>query len=83
MSKYIQAAKAARFSVTGYYFQSKVEDCLRRNSERSDPERVPEVAVLATAKKLELPTREEGFDQLFYVRLVDGRFVVEGWQDEI
>lgn len=81
--KYIQAAKAARFSVTGYYFQSKVEDCLRRNSERSDPERVPEVAVLATAKKLELPTREEGFDQLFYVRLVDGRFVVEGWQDEI
>ena len=75
--KYIEAAKAARYSVIGYYFQSKIEDCLRRNSERSDSERVPEVAVLSTAKKLELPTWQEGFNQLFYVRLEGRRFVVE------
>ena len=46
-------------------------------------ERVPEVAILSTAKKLELPTWEEGFDQLFYVRLEDRRFAVEEWRDEV
>lgn len=81
--RYIEAAKAARYAVVGYYFQSKVDDCLRRNNERDEPERVPEVAILSTTKKLELPTWEEGFDQLFYVQLEDGRFVVEEWRDEI
>jgi len=82
-SKYIEAAKASRFSVAGYYFQSKVEDCLRRNAGRPEIERVPEVAIYSAAKKLELPSLSEGFEQLFYVRLENGRFVVEEWQDEI
>jgi len=81
--KYIEMAKLARYSVVGYYFQSKVEDCRRRNSTRPGPERVPDVAILSTAKKLELPIWDEGFDQLFYVRLDDRRFIVEEWQDEI
>jgi predicted kinase len=81
--KYINQAKAARYTVTGYYFQSKVEDCLRRNAERAEAERVPAVAILSAAKKLELPSRDEGFDQLFYVRLAQGQFVVEEWKDEV
>lgn len=81
--RYVEAARAAKYSAVGYYFQSKVDDCQRRNSERPGSERVPDVAVLSTAKKLELPTREEGFDQLFYVKLQDGRFVVEEWHDEV
>ncbi|MDB5341572.1 MAG: hypothetical protein JWN70_7191 [Planctomycetaceae bacterium] len=80
---YIRAAKPLRFDVVGYYFQSKVTDCLLRNSERSAAERVPDVAILSTAKKLELPTWAEGFDHLFYVRLEDGQFVVEDWKDEV
>lgn len=81
--KYISAAKANRYQVTGYYFQSKVEDCLQRNRERTESERVPDVAILSTAKKLEIPTWDEGFDRLFYVRLADQRFVCEEWQDEV
>ena len=81
--KYIAAAKANRYEVIGFYFQSKVAECLRRNSERSETDRVPDVAILLTAKKLELPTWDEGFDRLFYVRMEDQRFVVEEWQDEI
>lgn len=80
---YILAAKAARFEVIGYYFQSRVEDCRRRNDLRSDAERVPDVAIFSTAKKLERPTLPEGFDKLFYVRLEERRFVVEAWQDEV
>ncbi len=81
--KYIAAAKANRYEVIGFYFQSKVAECLRRNSERSETDRVPDVAILSTAKKLKLPTRDEGFDRLFYVRMEDQRFVVEEWQDEV
>ena len=80
---YIRTTKPLRFDVIGYYFQSKVADCLRRNSERHEVERVPDVAILSTAKKFELPTWAEGFDHLFYVRMEDGQFVVEGWKDEV
>jgi predicted kinase len=82
-AQYIAAAKAERYSVVGYYFRSKVEECLRRNSERPDAERVPDVAILSSAARLELPTAEEGFDRLAYVRLEERRFVVEEWHDEV
>ena len=81
--KYIAAAKANRYEVIGFYFQSKVADCLRRNSERAESGRVPDVAILSTAKKLELPTSDEGFDRLYYVRIDDQRFVVEEWHDQV
>lgn len=82
-SKYIQAAKTARYTVVGYYFQSKVENCLRRNDERPAEIQVPEVAILSTYKRMEIPSLEEGFDQLFYVRLKNKRFIVEEWRDEV
>jgi predicted kinase len=81
--KFIEFAKKARYSVVGYYFQSKVEDCLRRNAERPEVERVPTVAIFAAAKKLELPSRNQGFDQVFYVRLEQRQFIVEEWKDEV
>lgn len=79
--KYIAAAKAASYSVVGYYFRSKADECLARNQMRGEP--IPSVGVLATAKKLTLPSYSEGFDQLNYVRLTDAGFVVEEWQDEV
>ena len=83
-SRVIDAVKTARvrYTISGYYFESKVEDCLRRNAQRPEIERVPEVAILSAAKKLERPSLDEGFDQLYFVRLEDG-FVVEEWKDEV
>ncbi|WP_010587386.1 AAA family ATPase [Schlesneria paludicola] len=80
---YIQAATEAKYSVVAYYFQSQVDDCLQRNQQRPKAERVPDVAIFATAKKLERPTLTEGFTKLYYVRLEAGQFVVEEWHDEI
>lgn len=80
-AKYIDAAKSAKYSVVGYYFRSKAKESLARNRERIDD--VPDVAILSTAKKLELPTLEEGFDALNYVRLTEAGFVVEEWNDEV
>jgi len=80
---YISSAKGKRFRVAGYYFQSQVADCQRRNGVRPESERVPDVAIFATAKKLELPNWDEGFDALSYVRITGSEFVVEDWQDDI
>jgi len=80
-AKYIEAAKAAKYSVVGYYFRSKAEECLTRNQQRTEP--IPDVGILSTAKKLELPALDEGFDTLRYVRLTESGFVVEEWNYEI
>ena len=80
---YIEAAKGAGFRVTGFYFQSRVEDCKRRNSQRPDEQQVPLKGILGTAGRMERPTRSEGFDLLNYVRIENGSFVVEEWNDEI
>lgn len=80
---FIAAARARGFVVVGYYFQSRVADCLVRNAQRAGEERVVEAAILSKAKQLELPQRTEGFDRLFYVRIEGDRFLVEEWQDEI
>jgi predicted kinase len=80
---YIQAAKDAGFRVVGYYFQSRVEDCKRRNDQRPSAQRVPLPGILGTAARKELPTAAEGFDELYYVRIEAGGFVVEEWRDEV
>ena len=80
-AKYIAVAESAKYSVVGFYFRSKAKECLARNQQRS--ERVPDVGILSSAKKLELPTREEGFDTLKYVRLTEAGFVVEEWNNEV
>ena len=80
---YIEPSKARRYTIVGYYFQAKVADCLQRNSQRPEVQRVPDVAILAAAKKLELPSFAEGFDQLWYVRLSDAGFIVEEWRDDV
>src|SRR5205085_6248126 len=66
---YIRAAKDAGFRVVGYYFQSRVEDCMRRNVQRPPARQVPLPGILGTAGRMELPSLQEGFDELFYVRI--------------
>lgn len=66
-----------------YYFESKIEACRNRNARREGAARVPEVALRTTAKRLELPSYDEGFDEIYYVSIdADGAFVVEPWKEE-
>jgi predicted kinase len=81
---YIEPAKQAGFRILGYYFQSKVEDCLRRNAQRPMEQQVPSRGILGGAGRLQIPSKEEGFDELYYVRIDEAnRFVVEEWKDEV
>jgi predicted kinase len=82
--RYIVPAKEAGFRVVGYYFQSRVEDCQRRNLRRAAPWQVPSAGLFGTSARLELPRFEEGFDELHYVKIAaDGGFLVEPWREEV
>jgi hypothetical protein len=82
-AKYIEPARQAGFHVIGYYFRSNIEDCKRRNARRPEAQRVPDPGLLGAYGQLELPTRAEGFDNLYYVKIApDNSFVVEEWCDE-
>ena len=62
--------------IVGYRFESPVRECLARNAHREGKARVPDVAIFATAKRLVPPTRAEGFDELYRVRLKGPAFEV-------
>ena len=81
-ARYIAPAKAAGFKVTGYYFRSNLQDCLKRNEQREGKERIPPQGVIGAYKRLQLPTLAEGFDALYYVSIgSNGDFVVQEWMD--
>ena len=82
-AKYIAIAKANKFKVTGYYFQSKLADALERNRQRSAEENIPEIGIRGTFKRLSLPSMEEGFDELYYVKAENNTFTVNEWSNEI
>lgn len=79
--RYIQPAQNQGFSITGYYFESKLADALIRNCDRKPDQKIPDKGIRGTAARLVLPSYEEGFDQLFYVRILPHQqFAVEDWQ---
>jgi predicted kinase len=65
----IAIARARHARVVGYFFDVSTREAVARNAARAGREKVPSVAIFTTAKRLEPPTLEEGFDQLFHVRL--------------
>lgn len=83
-ARYVVPARARGFTVDGYFFESRVAACLERNAGREGTARVPDRAVHGMSGRLELPSRDEGFDALFFVRLLEGGgFEVEEWRDEV
>ena len=75
-ARYIAPARAAGFRVIGYFFHADVSDAIRRNDSRAGKACVPEAGIRGTHARLVPPTMAEGFDDLFDVTIVDGRFVV-------
>ncbi len=70
-------------TVIGYYLATPLALSLERNRRRAGKQRVPDVALYATSKRLQPPSYAEGFNRLFYVRTAeDGTAVVEHWIDD-
>ncbi len=74
---YIDAARRAGFRVVGYFFRTEARAAISRNAGRPGRQAIPIPGLLSTLKRLEPPSLEEGFDQLFTVEIGEaGEFVV-------
>lgn len=81
-ARYITPGKHCDFRVVGYFLQSRLSDCLERNEKRE--RQVPKKGILATFNKIEMPSLDEGFDELNFVSIEDGEFRITKWiEDEI
>ena len=80
--RYIPVLRENDYRIVGYFMQSRIADCIRRNENRQGKSRIPNTAIAATSNKLELPEYEEGFDEIYYVRMLNGEFIVENWEEE-
>lgn len=74
--RYIPIAREHGYRVIGYVMRTGLEHCLDRNSRREGKARVPDVAIYATARKLEWPSYGEGFDELYLVENDGAEMVV-------
>ena len=68
-AKLIDLARSHGARVIGYYFDINTRTAVARNAERTGRGKVPNVAIFTAAKRLQPPTRSEGFDQLFRVTI--------------
>jgi hypothetical protein len=50
--------------VHSYFFEFSVRTALERNNHRKDKKPIPVPAILQTAKQLERPSLDEGFDEI-------------------
>jgi len=82
--KYIERAKECRFKIIGYYFQTDLQKAIERNNLREGKARIPEKGVLGAYKRLQMPSFEEGFDELFYVSSEgENGFTIDLWKNEV
>ena len=76
-ARYIKRAIDAGFEVIAYYFETDLKNTLQRNNQRDGKACIPEVGVRATYKKLEVPSLDEGFNEMFKVKIVgNGEFAI-------
>jgi predicted kinase len=67
----IAIARELNARVIGYHFTATPREAVGRNRGREGKQRVPDVAIFASAKRMVVPTREEGFDELYRVAIRD------------
>jgi predicted kinase len=82
-AKYINILKQMNYQIKGYYFKTALARALERNENRIDKEYVPKLGILATHKMLEIPSMQEGFDELYYVENTGNKFIIKEWKNEI
>lgn len=81
--KYIQKLRKRKFRIIGYFFDANVHQAINRNNNRIGKAKVPNVAIYATSKKMELPSFDEGFDRLYKVEIIDQDFLIKEWINEV
>jgi len=82
--KYINKIPKSKFKIIAYYFESKIEDMKLRNNQREGKKNIPLPGLLSVYNKLELPNINEGFDEIFFVKIAENNdFIIEEWKSEV
>lgn len=80
---YIAQARQAGYRVIGYFFPTSLGEAFRRNRQREGNARIAERGIAAKYYKMEPPTYDEGFDQLYSVAIREpGSFIISSWDAE-
>jgi len=79
--RYIPVAKNAGYRIVGYFMQSRLQECIKRNELREEKARVPAKAIAMTSNKLEMPSFSEGFDELYFVQNDGENMIISEWRD--
>ncbi|GJM71832.1 hypothetical protein HMSSN036_40480 [Paenibacillus macerans] len=61
----------------GYYFEPNYDLSYERNEQRQGKEKVAEIGIKSTFKKLQPPSYCEGFDELYLVKSHSDGFAIE------
>jgi predicted kinase len=68
----VNAARLHGARPIAYFFETSTREAVARNRGREGRARVPNVAIFAIAKRLTPPVFEEGFEEIYRVRALDG-----------
>ena len=79
--RYIPLAQYAGYKIVGYFMESKLQPCIERNNQRTGTARIPATAIAATSNKLQIPTYDEGFDELYFVKNDGQTMTIEKWRE--
>jgi len=75
-ARYISRARAAGFRVLAYFFETSMKDAIRRNNQRPGKQKIPIPGVAGTFRKMQPPTLEEGYDEIYRVTISpEGAFI--------
>ena len=80
-ARYIPTAKAEGYRIVGYFMQSRLQECIARNNQREGKEKIPAKAIAMTSNRLELPSRSEGFDELYFVGNDGQNMTISEWRE--
>ncbi|MEI6706147.1 MAG: ATP-binding protein [Methylococcales bacterium] len=80
---YIDKIKPHNFKIIGYYFKIDIARSMKWNKLRKESEVIPDIGILGTYKKIELPTFSEGYNELYYVDYLENKLVVTDWKNEV
>lgn len=80
--KYIVEFKQHKFEVEGYFFDTPLQECIARNGLRTGKERIPDIGIKGTYKKLQLPSYSEGFNKLYRVSSTKNECIISEWRSD-
>ncbi len=80
--RYLTLAKSAGYRVIGYFVQSVLKDCIERNKRRTGKACLAPQAIASTSNRLEMPSRDEGFDELYFVSYTGSEINISKWREK-